>query len=150
MRHFLPLLAPILFLAACGVGGTGNGGNSQNAGSLGIGDIVEIVGNEGYRDYERPDGTFDRDDYRRINMEVCRRALNDPEGPAPPEVAEDFCTCIVDHLLMADDDQLRAIRSDREYGDRAHGIVMRACTPVLEGLPPDPLVAPEDEAGGAG
>ena len=147
MRLRFPLMAPLLILTACGSGDPGNFAN--RTGDPSLGEMREFVQSEGYRNFERPDGTFDRADYRRINMAACSRGLQDPEDPLPPEAVQRFCTCLVDRLLLADDNQLRAIRSDRAYGRRAHGIVMRACEPVLEGRPPDQMVAPEGEASAA-
>jgi hypothetical protein len=133
MRHRVAHLAPFLLLAACS--GSGDPGNVANrSGQPGPG---------------RPDGAFDRADYRRLTMASCRRSQDFPENPVPPEARENYCTCVVDHLLLATDDQLRAMRSDRPYQRRNHGIVVRACTPVMFGSPPDPMVAPPEEAGGA-
>lgn len=148
MRLRLPLLASLLALAlaACGTGDPGNFVN--RTGQPGIGEVREFVQSEGYRNYERPDGTFDRADFRRINMAMCLRGLPEDQSIQPP-ARQAFCTCLVDKLLLADDNQLRAIRSERPYRDRAHRIVMTACAPVLDGLPPEPLRAPEGEAGTA-
>ena len=148
MRHHPVLLAPIVLLAACG--GTGDPANFANrTGQPSLGEAREFVQSEGYRNYERPDGTFDRADYRRINTAGCLRGVATEAPDARPEARQAFCTCMVDRLLQADDNQLRAIRSDRAYGNRARRIVMTACVPVLDGEPPDPMVAPEGEAGGA-
>lgn len=150
MRHraTLPglLILPLFALAACGA--TGDPANFANrSGQPGIGEVTEFVQSEGYRNYERPDGTFDRADYRRINTAGCLRGIGNEVPDTTPQARQNFCTCMVDRLLQASDDQLRAIRSDRAYGRRAHRIVMTACAPVLDGQPPDPMVAPEDEAG---
>jgi len=147
MHHRLPLLAPLLLLAACGTGDPANFANRSGEPSLG--EVREFVQSEGYRNYERPDGSFDRADYRRVNGAACRRGVRLWEQPPTPAVEEAFCTCLVDKLLLASDDQLRGFRSDRQYRQRAHGIVMTACAPVLEGRPPDPIRVPPGEPGAA-
>lgn len=144
MRRRLACLVPLLALAACGSGDPGNFVN--RSGQPGIGEVREFVQSEGYRNYERPDGTFDRADYRRVTTAMCLRGIANEVPESRPEPRQAFCSCMVDRLLQANDDQLRGFRSDRAYGERARRIVMTACAPVLDGQPPDPMRAPEGEA----
>ncbi len=132
MRHRLPLLAPFLLFAACG-GGNSNVALENRSGQPAPGDVR--------------DAAFDRDAYRQLTMASCRRSQDVPDNPVPPEARETYCACVVDHLLLATDDQLRRMQGDRQYQRRAHGIVVRACSPVMFGRPPDPMVAPPEEAG---
>jgi hypothetical protein len=141
MRRLPAILIAALPLAACG----GGGGNESAA----VGNRSGQPAPGEVRDGARSDGAFDRADYRRTTLASCARSQDFPDNPVPPEARDNYCTCVVDHLLLANDDQLRAMRSDRPYQQRAHRIVVQACTPVMFGRPPGPMVAPPDEAAGA-
>ena len=132
------MIIPILALAACG-----RGGDETNVGAPGTESWAQnLVGNEGHRGFERPDGSFDRADYRRVMVPACAAGMRDGDASMSADVADGFCSCMVDHLIATNsDDELRAMRDD-EVAGREYGEATQACGPAASGeagvMPPQP------------
>jgi hypothetical protein len=128
MRHPVFLSLPLFALAACG----GGGGNAARPGTEAW--ARNVIGNEGYANFERPDGTFDRADYRRIMVPGCVSGVRDGNASIPADRANAFCACLVERMLTThSDDQLRAMRGNVGLETRAFDQATPSCLPLMGG-----------------
>lgn len=85
----------------------------------------------GYRNFEKPDGTFDRDGYRSLMGRACAAGIADGNASIPAETRNRLCNCVMDRLLARSDDELRVTVHDRQAGDRAQEQAMQSCLTSL-------------------
>ena len=135
MRRHL-LLLPLLALAACG------GQDPEQARVEGI--ARNIIGNEGYPGFRRPDGSFDRADYRRIMPRGCAAGMHEGNPSIPDAEADRFCACLVERILATSSDaELFAMNRDSALQDRKNEEAGRLCLPSRAGVPSGPGIDPE-------
>lgn len=91
----------------------------------------------GNRNFEKADGTFDRDGYRSLMGGSCALGLAVGDSGLPSEQRNQVCNCVMDRMLDENsDDQLRATVRDRELGQRTQQAAIQVCLERLD------LVAP--------
>lgn len=133
MRHnvTLLLLLPLLALTGCGGGSPDNGQPGTESWAR------NQIGNQGSPNFRRPDGSFDRADYRRVMVPGCAAGLRDGNPSTPAAEVDRFCTCFVDHVLAGSSDpELFAIRPDSELERRKYGAATAACRPAAASAGP--------------
>lgn len=99
----------------------------------------------GYRNFEKPDGTFDRDGYRRLMGSACSLGVMAGDSSIPAETRSRVCGCMMDRMLQMTDDELRATVRDRALGERKQQEAGQACLVQL-GLAgaPQPVFDPNE------
>lgn len=92
-----------------------------------------IIGNQGSPSFRRPDGSFDRADYRRVMVPGCAAGLNEgSEGAIPAEPVNRFCSCAVELVLAWNpDDALFAMNRDSARNRSQYIQAHRACESEL-------------------
>jgi hypothetical protein len=127
-RHAL-LLLPLLALAACG------GNSSQDNGQPGSEAWARnLVGNQGSPSFRRPDGSFDRADYRRVMIPSCAGGMHEGNPSIPAAEIERFCSCAVERMLATSSDaELFAMNRDSALQQRKYGEAEQVCLPASAG-----------------
>src|SRR5207253_9424752 len=98
-----------------------------------------MIGNQGSPDFRRPDGSFDRADFRRVTVPGCAAGMHDGDPSLPAATIDLSCTCFVDRLLATNSDgQLRAMMRDAQLQRLAYEAAQRACGPAPAGGPAAP------------
>jgi hypothetical protein len=140
MNRRLALLLPLLALAACG----GGGGNQDNGQPGSESWARNLVGNQGSPGFRRPDGSFDRADYRRVMPQGCAAGMRDGNPSLPAAEVDRFCTCLVERLLATSSDaELFAMNRDSALQQRKYDEAGNVCLPARAGAaageePPPP------------
>ena len=138
VRRLSALLLPLLTLAACGGRGQDNAQPGTEAWAR------NVIGNEGSPGFRRPDGSFDRADYRRVMPQGCAAGMRDGNPAIPAAEIDRFCTCLIDRMLEASSDaELFAMRRDEALRARRYDDAANACRPSRPY--PSPPAAGEDE-----
>ena len=120
------LLLPLLALAACG---SGSGQDNGQPGSESW--ARNVIGREGSPGFRRADGSFDRNDYRRVMPQGCAAGMRDGDPSIPAAEVERFCACLVDRLLATSSDaELFAMNRDAALRDRKNEEAGRVCLPA--------------------
>ena len=140
MRRNLLLLLPLLALAACGSGGGGQDNGQPGSESW----ARNLVGNQGSPGFRRPDGSFDRADYRRVMPQGCAAGMRDGNPSIPSAEVDRFCTCLVDRLLATSTDaELFAMNRDSALQQRKYDEAGSVCLPARAGAHSGPGSDPE-------
>lgn len=91
----------------------------------------------GNRNFELPDGRFDRAGYRALMIPTCEQGMASGDSSIPAAARNRFCTCVIDRILASNnDEEMRTKGRDSALRERmmseARDQCMSARPPVFD------------------